>query len=984
MSEAGFWETCCKRKGGVAVFRIGVRQGGMDTVANYWKKWILTTFLPISFALCALLFWLAQRESSNHMTLLRTNQNAIIDCSAMTAGMEIESLITGLRFLEGHDALKSVDLKDNEYRLKSLEREFQHFSISSKKFDQVRILNMKGMEVLRINFDNGKALTVPAHELQDKSNRYYFKEAIGLDEGELYVSPLDLNKERGQVELPYKPMLRVATPFFDKQGQKIGLLVVNYFGAALLNVINNIARGDSDNVMLLNAQGQWLFGGPPGCDWAFMFPDKKQCAFGDGHPEAWGHIVDEQAGQFLLDTGLYTFQTISVPPKPSATEGNPSNGHLIPASSHREWKLVSYVSAEDVSAMTAKPYMIASVTFALLLVGLFLTSIVLHMSKAKRLKALEEMFKSEQRLREAEKIAHLGSWESDLEHSNLVFSDGAYRNLGYEPGEAQLSHEMALEHVIPEDRDAFLQWIGGEHVDSQIEFRILRKDGALRHMRARRKVVQEKGQPGKAYGTVLDLTEQIEQTDELQRLWNAIEHCPASIVITDSEANIQYVNPFFTVISGYAAEEAIGNNPRILQSGHHSIEFYEEMWATLITGKTWRGEFCNKKKCGEIYWESATISPIRDSRGKISHYIGVKEDITERKRQDAELRQALSEFEALFENSSVGIAYLKGGRVFHRVNQRFCEITGYSPDDLLGKTTQSFYLNEEAYEDVWPVIREKLLASEVVQFEIQLRHKSGRIFWALLTGTAVSPPDIEAGIIWVLDDISARKELEKMREDVERIMRHDLKAPLNGIINLPMLIEHAGGLNDDQIENLQLIEEAGRRMLNQINLSLNLYKIETGAYEYEPAPVDLVPVVRRLTRELDPLAESMGATMDVYQDGSPLADDGSFEVQAEESFCYNMISNVLKNALEASPSGARVKVYLESGETSTLRVHNVGAVPPEMREVFFEKYSTFGKKGGVGLGTYSVRLLAEAQGITVVLDTSEGDGTSIIFTFPNV
>ncbi len=134
--------------------------------------------------------------------------------------------------------------------------------------------------------------------------------------------------------------------------------------------------------------------------------------------------------------------------------------------------------------------------------------------------------------------------------------------------------------------------------------------------------------------------------EEMRKLSSAVEQSPAVVVITDTDGTIEYVNPRFTNMTGYTAEEAIGQNPRILQpDGAQSQGFYEELWATLQAGERWRGEFCNKRKDGTLFWEAASISPIRNSDGDITHYVAVKEDITERKRLDKELREAKDQAE---------------------------------------------------------------------------------------------------------------------------------------------------------------------------------------------------------------------------------------------------------------------------------------------------------------------------------------------------
>ena len=138
-------------------------------------------------------------------------------------------------------------------------------------------------------------------------------------------------------------------------------------------------------------------------------------------------------------------------------------------------------------------------------------------------------------------------------------------------------------------------------------------------------------------GVSRDITSQKLAEKQLRQLSSAVEHSPASIVITDPAGNIEYVNPKFTESSGYSAEEVVGKNPRILKSGGTPDAEYQQMWQTILSGREWRGEFHNRKKNGELYWELASISAILDDAGKISHFVAVKEDITEKKKLESQL-----------------------------------------------------------------------------------------------------------------------------------------------------------------------------------------------------------------------------------------------------------------------------------------------------------------------------------------------------------
>ncbi len=143
---------------------------------------------------------------------------------------------------------------------------------------------------------------------------------------------------------------------------------------------------------------------------------------------------------------------------------------------------------------------------------------------------------------------------------------------------------------------------------------------------------------------------------ELHKLSHAVEQSPSAVIITDLEGTIEYINPRFTEMTGYGREEVLGRNPRLLKSGKQDAEFYRELWETISSGREWRGEFCNRRKDGEHYWELASISAIRNPDGELTHYIAVKEEITQRKRAEEELRRSMEAAEAANRAKSVFLA----------------------------------------------------------------------------------------------------------------------------------------------------------------------------------------------------------------------------------------------------------------------------------------------------------------------------------------
>jgi len=170
-----------------------------------------------------------------------------------------------------------------------------------------------------------------------------------------------------------------------------------------------------------------------------------------------------------------------------------------------------------------------------------------------------------------------------------------------------------------------------------------------------------------------DITEMKNAEEQILKLTMSIEQSPSTIVITDVDGNIEYVNPKFTEITGYSAEEAIGQNPRILKSGEIPSEVYQEMWNTIRSGEVWRGEFLNKKKNGDLYWEWATMAPIRNEEDEIINYIAIKEDISLQKQMQAELLIAKNKAE---ESDKLKSAFL--ANMSHEIRTPLNSIIGFS------------------------------------------------------------------------------------------------------------------------------------------------------------------------------------------------------------------------------------------------------------------------------------------------------------------
>ncbi|MEI6796606.1 MAG: PAS domain S-box protein, partial [Methanomassiliicoccales archaeon] len=247
----------------------------------------------------------------------------------------------------------------------------------------------------------------------------------------------------------------------------------------------------------------------------------------------------------------------------------------------------------------------------------------------------EALFIASDRLSLATHAGGIGVWDFDVINNKLTWDDQMFRLYGIQKDQFGGAYEAWKAGIFPEDMqrgDEEVQMALRGERDFDTEFRVLWPDGNIHHIRALGLVQRDaSGKPLRMVGTNWDITERKRIEDDLRNLARAAENSPACIVITDTNGDIEWINPKFTSLTGYTLEEAKGQNPRILKSGETSKEEYQRMYRIILGGGTWHGEFHNKKKNGELYWESVSIAPIFDATGKIARFIASKEDVTERK-----------------------------------------------------------------------------------------------------------------------------------------------------------------------------------------------------------------------------------------------------------------------------------------------------------------------------------------------------------------
>lgn len=254
-----------------------------------------------------------------------------------------------------------------------------------------------------------------------------------------------------------------------------------------------------------------------------------------------------------------------------------------------------------------------------------------------RKKIEDELRKSEERYNLAQSAANIGSLEWEIATNKVHWSAYVYQIFGLPTDgfAGTLAALMALVH--PEDRARVENAItvALQKSEYHVEHRIVMPDGSSRWVRQTGQVFYDpENHPYRMLGVVQDITDEKGARDRILILSRAVEFSPASVIITELDGTITYVNPKFLEVTGYSREEVLGKNPRILNSGHQAPDFYRNMWTTLASGQEWRGEFCNRRKDGEEFWESASISAVLDEEtGKPRYYVAIKEEITEKKLQ---------------------------------------------------------------------------------------------------------------------------------------------------------------------------------------------------------------------------------------------------------------------------------------------------------------------------------------------------------------
>ncbi|MFC1608717.1 PAS domain-containing protein [Patescibacteria group bacterium] len=477
----------------------------------------------------------------------------------------------------------------------------------------------------------------------------------------------------------------------------------------------------------------------------------------------------------------------------------------------------------------------------------------------------------------------------------------------------------------------------------------------------------------------------------------------ALIAITDAQGTIQYVNDKFIEVSGYSKDELIGQNHRIIKSGEHSPVFYDELWRTISSGKTWRGELKNRSKDGTYYWVDSTITPIFDKNDKIKQYLAVRFLIDDKKRLERDEKAMISLLEDI--NSDKKELEAVSDRLKLATESAAIGVWDWDVvnnvlvwDDqmykIYGVDKESFGGAYEAWKDgLHPEDSE--VASKEVQDALDGNKDLNtffRIVWpdgsvhylaahAIVRRDSQGKPLKMVGANW---DITAEKEIDKAKTEFVSLASHQLRTPLSSMNwNAQMLLAgDAGEMTDEQKEFVEEIYGSTQVMNNLVNALLNTSRIDLGTFAIEPKDTDFEKVVRSVLKEIKPQIDEKKQTVEENFEELPL-------ISADPNLLRIVFQNLISNAVKYTPENGSINVdILKKDKNVLIKISDTGyGIPKGQQSKIFSKL--FRAENiinrdveGTGLGLYIVKSIIDESGGKIWFESEEDKGTVFYVEIP--
>ena len=587
---------------------------------------------------------------------------------------------------------------------------------------------------------------------------------------------------------------------------------------------------------------------------------------------------------------------------------------------------------------------------------------------------------------------------------NLVIEDAndrLYEILGIDKDKVPLNGKPFCELLAEEDKDRFKNRFTGDSFQN-FELHAYMVNGKGEKVPVVIDFTSHESEDSTlsfCYAFVQDMRKGLKDAQKIRLLQTAVEQSGSSIVITDKNGIIQYVNPAFTKITGYSAEEALGKNPRILKSGRHGKAFYQDLWQTIKSGRLWHGRVCNKNKKGELFWEDTTIAPVQDEKGQITHFIAIKNDVTRLVELEEKLNQKVKELEGIMEHAGVGIALIRN-RTFLTVNETLAKIINMPKEEFPGKSTRILFASEAEYEEFAKIFYPSLMKGESVSYELERLMPNGEKRWFQITATAINPgPLEEMNTVWIGNDITELKhlqlELEEQKIKAEEASRaksaflanmsHEIRTPLNGVIGMLSLLG-ATRLDEKQKEYIQVAHASAEALLFLINDILDISKIEAGKMEFDNVDFNLPDMLTEFSKSFALAAEKKGLKYEVH-----VAKNVPSVLRGDPGRLRQVLINLTGNALKFTERGKielSVELVRDLGQEAIIKfsVRDTGiGIPKDKLDILFQKFSQVDisisrKFGGTGLGLAISKKIVELMDGQIGVESEEGKGSIFWFT----
>lgn len=487
----------------------------------------------------------------------------------------------------------------------------------------------------------------------------------------------------------------------------------------------------------------------------------------------------------------------------------------------------------------------------------------------------------------------------------------------------------------------------------------------------------------------LDVTRRQETEAVLRTYASAIDAAANGVVITDARGTIELANSAFCALTGYAEHETVGSNMRMLRSGKNPPELYATMWATIARGEVWRGELVNRRKDGSLYDEEMTITPIRDPRGEVSHFVAIKQDVSERKRAEAELRQSQERYRTLVDNlDDVVFSIDTEGSL--TVVSRAVSAYGYRPEELVGRPALDLVHPEDRDH-----VREAVSGEPV---EVRLLDAEGRSRFARLSLRVLANAD-GTEITGVAIDLTARRETEEQLRAAQKMeavgrlaggIAHDFNNLMSVILSYTELVLADVPEHSPMLRDLEEVESAARRAARLTRQLLAFSRRQEFALE----AVDLSALVAGMQHMLGRL---IGEDVDLTFEHAP--GDATVPVLVDPGQIEQVVMNLVVNARDALPDGGKVTVATGEIELGGARAQKLGVPPgryacltvhdsgfgmdePTRARIFEPFFTTKGVGKGTGLGLSVVYgIVRQSQG-AIEVDSRPKVGTTFRILLP--